>query len=305
MPKARLRYAIAVDAALYSDGSLDPVVHVYGSRQGNSAPFLVRRGWSGPQGAYAEQFRIVRSDTRVTAYKSEPRILELSGEYYSNDVEDRLDGVQLDIGEYELIFTVDGEVVPGVPVFVEPGPGAVGGPPAWVSPIIDAATKKSDLVWISVPDQVEASGQAARPAWHVWHQGAAYLVFDGSEQRMPGLAEADSVVVTVRSKDTWGTIVAWRGAVEMVPPGTPAWNDVTPLLVGKRLNNRDGDAAPARWAKECHVARLVPTGDLLEEPGNLRSDSRRESPPPSSATTETRIPITFHGRPKARRMEGT
>ena len=305
MPKARLRYAIAVDAGLYSDGSLDPVVHVYGSRQGNSAPFLVRRGWSGPQGAYVEQFRIVRSDTRVTAFKNEPRIIELSGEYYSNDVEDRLEGVQLDIGEYELIFTIDGEVVPGVPVFVEPGPGAVGGPPAWVAPIIDAATKKSDLVWISVPDQQSASAQSARPAWHVWHQGAAYLVFDGSEQRMPGLAEADSVVVTVRSKDKWGTIVAWRAAVEMVPAGTPAWNDVTPLLVGKRLNNRDGDAAPARWAKECRIARLVPTGDLIEEPGNLRSDSRRESPPPSPASTETRIPITFHGRPKARRMEGT
>ncbi len=304
MPKARLRYAIAIDAALYRDGSADPVVHVYGSRHGTTAPFLVRRGWSGPQGAYVEQFRIVRSDTRVTAYKSEPRIVELSGEYYTNDVDDRLDEVRLDTGEYELVFTVDGDVVPGVPVFVEPGPGAVGGPPALVAPIIDAATKKSDLVWLTVPDQREVSGQQARPAWHVWHQGAAYLVFDGSEQRMPGLVDADSVVVTVRSKDKGGTVVAWRAAVELVPPGTPAWNEVTPLLVGKRLNNRDGDAAPARWAKECRVARLVPTGDLLEEPGNVRADSRRESPPPSPATTETRIPITFHGRPRAKRLEG-
>lgn len=304
MPKARLRYAIAIDAALYSQGSADPVVHVYGSRRGTTAPFLVRRGWSGPQGAYVEQFRIVRSDTRETAYRSEPRILELSGEFYNNDAEDRLDALQLDTGEYELIFTVDGEVVPGVPVFVEPGPGAVGGPPALVLPIIDAATKKSDLIWLSLPDQRAATGQSTRPAWHLWHQGAAYLVFDGSEQRMPGLAEADSVVVTVRSKDKWGTVVAWRAAVETVPPGSPVWNEVTPLLVGKRLNNRDGDAAPARWAKECVIARLVPTGDLIEEPGNLRSDSRRESPAPSPASTETRVPITFHGRPKARRLEG-
>lgn len=305
MSKVRLRYAIAVDAARYREGSADPVVHVYGSRRGSAAPFLVRRGWSGPQGAYVEQFRVVHADTRMTAYKSEPRIVELSGEFYSNDVEDRLDGVPLDIGEYELVFTVDGEIVPGVPVFVEPGPGAVGGPPALVAPIIELATKKSDLVWISVPDQVAASGQATRPAWHLWHNGAVYLVFDGSEQRMPGLAEADSVVVTVRSKDKWGTVVAWRGAVEAVPPGSPAWNEVTPLLVGKRLNNRDGDAAPARWAKECLVVRIVPTGDLLEEPGRLRSDARRETPPPSAASTETRIPITFHSRPKARRMEGT
>lgn len=305
MPRARLRYAIAIDATLYRDGSADPVVHVYGSRQGNAAPFLVRRGWSGPQGAYVEQFRIVRSDTRITAYKSEPRIIELSGEYYSNDIEDRVEGVQLDIGDYELVFTVDGDVVPGVPVFVEPGPGAVGGPPALVPPIIDAATKKSDLVWISVPDQPAASGQQTRPAWHVWHQGAVYLVFDGSEQRMPGLADADSVVVTVRSKDKGGTVVSWRGAVELVPPGSPAWQEVTPLLVGKRLNNRDGDAAPDRWARECRVARLVPTGDLLEEPGRVRADSRREVPAPTPAATETRVPITFHSRPRARRMEGS
>ena len=305
MPTARLRYAIAIDAALHRDGSADPVVHVYGSRHGTAAPFVVRRGWSGPQGAYVEQFRVVRSDTRITAYKSDPRIVELSGEYYTNDVDDRIESLKLDTGEYELVFTMDGEVVPGVPVFVEPGPGAVGGPPALVDPIIDAATKKSDLIWLSVPDQVAASGQSSRPAWHIWHQGAAYLVFDGSEQRMPGLADADSVVVTVRSKDKGGTVVAWRAAVEQVPPGSPAWNEVTPLLVGKRLNNRDGDAAPARWAKECRIARLVPTGDLLEQPGDLRTDSRREAPPPTPASTETRIPITFHGRPKARRMEGS
>ncbi|HVE99382.1 MAG TPA: hypothetical protein VNA12_09400 [Mycobacteriales bacterium] len=305
MPKARLRYAIAIDAGLHRDGAADPVVHVYGSRHGTAAPFLVRRGWSGPQGAYVEQFRIVAADTRVTAYRSDPRIVELSGEYYSNDIDDRVEGVQLEVGEYELVFTVDDEVVPGVPVFVEPGPGAVGGPPALVSPIIDSATKKSDLVWISAPDQPDVSGQSTRPAWHIWHQGAVYLVFDGSEQRMPGLADADSAVVTVRSKDKGGTVVAWRAAVELVPPGSPAWDEVTPLLVGKRLNNRDGDAAPARWAKECRIARLVPTGELLEEPGRVRDDSRRESPPPTPASTETRVPITFHGRPRARRMEGS
>ena len=304
MSKARLRYAIAIDAGLYRDGSADPVLHVYGSRQGTAAPFLVRRGWSGPQGAYVEQFRIVRSETRLTAYRSDPRIIELSGEYYSNDVEDRVEGLQLDIGEYELVFTVDGEIVPGVPVFVAPGPGAVGGPPALVPAIVEAATKKSDLVWISVPDQQASSGQASRPAWHVWHKGAVYLVFDGSEQRMPGLADADSAVVTVRSKDKGGTLTAWRAAVEIVPPGSPAWDEVVPLLVGKRLNNRDGDGAGERWARECRVARLVPTGDLLEEPGKVRTDSRREMPAPSPATTRTPVPITFHGRPAKRRMEG-
>jgi hypothetical protein len=291
--KARLRYAIAIDTRLYADGSADPVVHVYGSRQGYSAPFLVRRGWSGPQGAYVEQFRIVRADSRITAYKSAPRIVELAGEYYTNDIEDRLSDVQLDVGEYDLVFTIDDEVVPGVPVFVEPGPGAVGGPPAVVPPLIDEATKKSDLIWITVPDVDE---NRPRPAWHVWHKGAVYLVFDGSEQRMPGLAEADAVLVTVRSKDKGGTVVSWRGAVEIVPVGSPAWDEVVPLLVGKRLNSRDGDAAADRWARECRVARLVPTGDLTETADAPRTDSRAFPPPTTPAATETRVPITLHRR---------
>ena len=292
MAKARLRYAIAIDSRSYSEGSADPVVHVYGSRQGYSAPFLVRRGWSGPQGAYVEQFRIVRTDSRLTAYRSEPRIIELTGEYYTNDVEDRLSDVQLDIGEYEIVFTVDDEVIPGVPVFVEPGPGAVGGPAAVVPPIIEEATKKSELVWLGIPG-VE---QSARPAWHIWHKGAVYLVFDGSEQRMPGLVDADSVLVTVRSKDKGGTIVSWRGAVEIVPPGSPAWDEVVPLLVGKRLNNRDGDNAGDRWARECKVGRLVPTGDMTENPDALRTDSRAEVPIATPAATHTHVPFTLHGR---------
>ena len=293
MPKARLRYAIAIDDQSYRQGSADPVVHVFGSRGGHSAPFLVRRGWSGPQGAYVEEFRLVRSDSRITAYRSPSRILELAGEFYTNDAKDLVDDLQLEVGEYDLVFTIDGDVVPGVPVFVEPGPGAVGGPPALVPPLIDEATKKSDLIWLQVPGN---DTQSFRPAWHVWHKGAAYIVFDGSEQQMPGLADADSVVVSVRSKDKWGTIVAWRGAVEIVPPGSPAWDEVTPLLVGKRLNNRDGEAAPDRWARECLVCRLVPTGELLEDPELIRSDSRAEAPAPSAATTGAPIPMTLHGK---------
>jgi hypothetical protein len=293
VPRARLRYAIAIDEQLHQQGSADPVIHAFGNRGGRTQPFVVRRGWSGPQGAYVEDFRVVRSADRLTMYRSDPRIVELAGEFYTNDVEDRVDGVELAIGEYELVFTIDDEAVPGVPVFVEPGPGAVGGSPVAVHPLIDEATKKSELVWLSYPG---LDGQSSRPAWHVWHKGAVYLVFDGSEQQMPGLAEADSCVVSVRSKDKWGLLVAWRAAVELVPPGSPAWGEVVPLLVGKRLNNRDGDAAGDRWARECKVARLVPTGERVEDPEHFDAGNRAEPPAPTTAATETRVPITLHGR---------
>ena len=293
MPRARLRYAIAIDEQLHKQGSADPVVHAFGNRGGRTQPFVVRRGWSGPQGAYVEDFRVVRSSDRLTLYRSEPRIVELAGEYYTNDVEDRVAEVELPIGDYELVFTVDDEPIPGVPVFVVPGPGAVGGAPVAVEPIIEETTKKSELVWLSYPSLDE---QSTRAAWHVWHKGAVYVVFDGSEQLLPGLADEDAALVCVRSKDKGGLLVAWRAAVELVPPGSPAWNEVVPLLVGKRLNNRDGDAAGDRWARECKVARLIPTGELVEDPDNLNASSRAEAPAPSTATTPTRVPLTLHGR---------
>jgi hypothetical protein len=293
VPRARLRYAIAIDELLHRDGAGDPVVHAFGNRGGRTQPFVVRRGWSGPQGAYVEEFRIVRTSDRLTMYRSDPRIVELAGEYYTNDVEDRVGGVELAIGEYELVFTIDHEPVPGVPVFVEPGPGAVGGAPVAVHPLIEETTKKSEVLWLAYE---ALDGQSSRPAWYVWHKGAVYIVFDGSEQHLPGLADTDSAVVCVRSKDKGGLLVAWRAAVETVPPGSPAWDEVVPLLVGKRLNNRDGDGAADRWARECKVGRLVPTGELVESPDDFNWSNRAEAPAPTPAATETRVPMTLHGR---------
>lgn len=293
MPRARLRYAIAIDEQLHKQGAVDPVVHAFGNRGKQTQPFVVRRGWSGPQGAYVEDFRIVRSSDRLTMYKSEPRILELAGEYYTNDAEDRVERVELAVGEYELVFTIDDEPVPGVPVFVEPGPGAVGGAPVAVDPLIEESTKKSEILWLAFPGLTD---QSTRPVWYVWHKGAVYFVFGGSEQALPGFEDADTAVVCVRSKDNWGLLVAWRAAVELVPPGSPAWNEVVPLLVGKRLNNRDGDGATDRWARECKVARLVPTGELVESPSDFNWSNRAEAPPPTPAATETRVPMTLHGK---------
>lgn len=295
MPKARLRYAIAIDAAEYSADSQDPVIFVFGSAGGNVRPFLVRRGWTGPQGSYVEQFRIVETETRITRYRSDKRVIELAGEYYADDFEDRIGDVKLATGEYELVFTIGGEVEPGVPVFVAPGPGAVGGPPAVVPSIIDEATKKSELVWLAVAG---LPGQSHRPVWHIWQGGAAYLVYDGSEQLVPGLAEAESAVVTVRSKDKGGRLVSWRAAVDNVAPGTALWEEVVPLLVGKRLNSKDGDAVAGRWARECKVARLTPTGELVDDPANPSTSSQAAPPAPTEAATTTRIPISFNGRHK-------
>jgi hypothetical protein len=293
VPKARLRYAIAIDANEYTQGSADPVVYVFGSKGGAARPFHVRRGWTGPQGSYKEQFRIVDAQSRATRYRSSVRVIDLTGEHYTDDFEMLVTDARLDVGEYELVLTINGEIVPGVPVFVAPGPGAIGGPPAVVPSIIEEATKKSDLVWLKVEGLV---GQEHRPVWHLWHEGAVFLVHDNSEQHVPGLRTAESAVVTVRSKDKGGRLVSWQASVDQVPPGTPVWDEVVPLLMGKRLNNRDGEAAADRWARECTVSRLMPTGELVDDPANPPSGSGSAPPAPTEAATTTQVPFTLHPR---------
>ena len=50
-------------------------------------------------------------------------------------------------------------------------------------------------------------------------------------------------------------------------------------LHAKRLNPPDGEAQPARWARESRVARIEPTGQLVEAPGHLSHRSHAAEPP--------------------------
>ncbi|WP_426568772.1 hypothetical protein [Streptomyces canus] len=148
--------------------------------------------------------------------------------------------------------------------------------------LVEEATKKSGLIW------VKGAGQpAARALWHVWHEGAACLVGDGSgEQPLPGLTDGGSAEVTVRSKDKGGRLVSWTARVVQLAPGTEAWDAAVAELKGKRLNAPDGEAMTARWAAECRVLRLEPTGATSPLPDG----SLAEAPLPSPATTREAIP---------------
>ena len=105
-------------------------------------------------------------------------------------------------------------------------------------------TRKSGVLWL-----------AGSPLWHVWHDGAAYVVGGGLEQPLPDCRRG---VVQVPTKDG---PVAWTADVEPVPVGSALWDEVVPLLHAKRLNAPDGDQQPARWAGESQVLRLVPAGE--------------------------------------------
>jgi hypothetical protein len=158
-----------------------------------------------------------------------------------------------------------------------------------IAALVEEATKKSGMLWLALPDL-----PYPRAAWHVWHtygdQGAAYVVTGGIEQPLPGLPEAERITVTVRSKDKGGRLVSWHAKVVELAPESEEWAAAVAELKGKRLNAPDGEAMTGRWARECRVLRLEPTGATTPLPDG----SLAEAPLPTPATTRQPMPAALH-----------
>ena len=169
----------------------------------------------------------------------------------------------------------------------------------YAAALVAEATRRSGLVWLA-----PLEGGRARPAWHVWREGAVYVVHEGREQRLPWLRAAERVRVTARSKDKGGRLVTWLARPVPVEPGAPEWDAAVADLHAARLNPPDGEQQPARWARESLVTRLEPTGELLEQPGALPTGSLAAPPPPTPATTRTPLPFVVGPRPGRRRRRG-
>lgn len=158
--------------------------------------------------------------------------------------------------------------------------------------LIEEATKKSGLIWLDLPGLPQP-----RAAWHLWKDGSAYVLTGGEgEQPIPGLPEAETVTVIVRSKDKGGRLVAWVASVTEVQPDSEEWDATVPLLAKERLNATDHAGQPARWAKESYVLRLTPTGEVTESPGAQRDDYAAVRPIPTPATTAPRNPFMLGGK---------
>ncbi|HWG94776.1 MAG TPA: hypothetical protein VNU66_11175 [Mycobacteriales bacterium] len=116
---------------------------------------------------------------------------------------------------------------------------------------LEEALRRGGVVWVGL------DGRAPRPVWHVWHDAAVHVVCGGGEQELPGAAGAAQAVVVARGR---GSLAGRAGElaadVERLAPGTPAWDEVVPLLVAARLNAPDLDALPEQWARSSVVLRL-------------------------------------------------
>jgi hypothetical protein len=163
--------------------------------------------------------------------------------------------------------------------------------------LVDEAMKKSGLIWVA------GSGRAPQAVWYVWADGAAYVLTGGAEQPDPGLADAHTVRVVARSKDTRTRLIEWPGLISRLQPTDAQWDEIAGALAKARLNLSDPASAPARWAADPAMAvyRIAPIGGLIEQPGRYADDSRRAKPVPTSAATAGPPPKVIHRRQTTRR----
>jgi hypothetical protein len=121
-------------------------------------------------------------------------------------------------------------------------------------PEVEEALRRGAVVWIGVDDE------PPRPAWHLWHDDAVLVVTGPGEQALPGLAAADEARVVVRGPHALaGAVAELVCDVERLPPGTPEWQRVAPLLAEERLNAVDQAGLVGRWVADgVVVLRLRP-----------------------------------------------
>ncbi|GGX90339.1 hypothetical protein [Streptomyces hiroshimensis] len=151
--------------------------------------------------------------------------------------------------------------------------------------LIEEATKKSGLIWVQGP------AGPSRALWHVWHEGAAHVVGGPGEQPLDdlGLADGAEATVTVRSKDKGGRLVSWTARVTELPAGGEAWTAAVTELKAKRLNAPDAERVTERWAEDCRVLRLEPSGATAALPDTALA----ARPLPTPATTRRPMPAAL------------
>ena len=159
--------------------------------------------------------------------------------------------------------------------------------------LIDEAMKKSPVMWVEESEPVRR-----RAFWHVWLDRHSYVVTGLDEQPDPGFDEAEPVRIVVRSKDNVHRLVVFGAIVTRMSPVDVDWDAATAALASARLNLRDAEHAPARWATDLGYAvyRITPTGEVFEAPGEYSSSSHRAEPVLTPATTSARRPWVLHKR---------
>ena len=256
----RLTDVVVADAKMLADGLLQPedamAVFVGRGGKGKVAPFTVRRSYTGAGGWYVESMALLAPNGDI-AWRGEEQPITLQGSSKIDTFSDDLHGVLVDSSDdHELVFLIGGDEVGRVPLAIldEDPPYETDSPTA----VLAEALKKSTVVWVEVPGPGGTGGKAV-PAWYGALDGRVYLLTGGSEQHIHGLEDANRVLLTARSKDLQSLLTTVEASARTIPASDPLFNRLVSVLLPRRLNLPDGDAAADRWRKECTLVELTPS----------------------------------------------
>lgn len=238
-----------------------------GSAGSTAHPFIVVRTISGPGGVYIDAVDVVDADGRsLGIYEKQ---FELNGESKPRTVVSEIRGLSFPRpGTYTLQYMVYDDVVGNFPFSVvqqdAPGAGIVAGP-------LDAALSKSTIAWLTFGESKEpnplTSGHSVKtplykngeqlPIWYGYEEGRVYVLSGPEEQQVP-LEAGSSVRLVARSKDKRSRVAEAECSVEKLAKDAEWERVARDLLVGRRLNLRDGEGAVNRWKETCEIYVLSP-----------------------------------------------
>jgi len=174
---------------------------------------------------------------------------------------------------------------------------------------LEAAMKGVGIVWLS-PEVATHSSEnqpdggpmptSTGPVWHVWSEGACYLLTGPGEQSLPGIVHGGRCQVTARNA-TGGRAITWAATVEALDPSGTQWQAVAPKLAAGRLNGGDPVVVVPTWPGRLTILCLRPTGEQATVQTGLSHDSHAAAPLPSPATTPYRMPSDITRRWRQRR----
>lgn len=157
---------------------------------------------------------------------------------------------------------------------------------------LEVAMKGPGVVWLGpVPGQAPPTGAPTTtgPVWHVWSDGAAYLLTGPGEQPLPGVLPGRCCQVTVRGSHG-GRALSWTAHVDALDPDSAEWAEVASKLAAGRLNGGDPAAVLPTWPGRLRILCLRPTGELITAATGSSEASGAAPPMPTPASTAYRMP---------------